>query len=103
MTAGAEHTAPGLDYLTGCLFDSSQTHGSITTYVFDVDKHREKFKESWAIERFGALWVNYLWIEEPPPTNGSGWSLNQMVCFIVGLRLEDKFGIFIFTDLFCPQ
>lgn len=76
LTAGAGHTtAHSLNYLTGCLFDSSQTHGSITTYVFDVDQHNEKYKESWAIERFGALWVNYLWIEEPPPTESTGNAL----------------------------
>lgn len=71
MTAGdADQSESGLNYLTGCLFDSSQHHGSIATYIFDVEKHQERYKESWAIDRFGALWINYLWIEEPPPSNG---------------------------------
>lgn len=73
LSSGVDNSIPGLNYLSGCLFDASQHHGSIATYVFDVEKHREKYKESWAIDRFGALWINYLWIEEPPPADSTGY------------------------------
>lgn len=69
----------GLDYLTNCLFDTSSHHGAISTHVFEYDKHCDKYKESWAVERFGALWINYLWIEEPPPQPTTGTWCNQGV------------------------
>ena len=71
MEGGVSGEKTGLTYMTGCLFDVSSHHSSISTYIFDYDKHCEKYKESWAIERFGVLWVNYLWIEEPPPPSAS--------------------------------
>jgi len=76
LSAGHLSKSSPLNYMTGCLFDTSSHHGSITTYIFDEATHSEKYKESWVMDRFGALWINYLWIEDPTPQPSAGRSLS---------------------------
>lgn len=84
LDAGKPVDDTGVNFLTGCLFDSSSHHGSITTYVFTQQEQSEKYKEVTVTNRFGALWINYLWIEEP--SNDPGGFL-PLPLIVTGLNI----------------
>ena len=33
----------------------------ISRYIYDGDKHQEIYTETFAMQRFGALWIDYLY------------------------------------------
>jgi len=68
---GLENPA-GLDDSTldsctkGSLFDddSAENKGTPTIYIFDEMKHAETYNESYALNRYGAFWMDYMFTAE---------------------------------------
>lgn len=46
----------------GSLFDteSAENKGTPTIYIFDELKHAEVYSESYALDRYGAFWLDYM-------------------------------------------
>ncbi|KAK3772280.1 hypothetical protein RRG08_039097 [Elysia crispata] len=56
----------GLDYLSNSLFDdmSWENRGQRTQHIVDGDQHRQVFTEQYALQRFGAFWLDQLYTME---------------------------------------
>ncbi|CAH1773157.1 unnamed protein product [Owenia fusiformis] len=60
-----EETKP-VNYLSNSLFDPNGAENQMTKhdYIFDTEKHLEKYTEHFALQRFGAFWLDYLYTME---------------------------------------
>lgn len=56
----------GLNYISNSLFDdvSWENRGQRAQHVVDGEEHRQIFTEQYALQRFGAFWVDSLYIYE---------------------------------------
>lgn len=65
--------------------------------MFTQEQQSEKFKESSVMSRFGALWINYLWIEEPSNDPGQCIAFSSIFSFVFE---SEVCTIFITAGLF---
>ncbi|GFO46200.1 vacuolar protein sorting-associated protein 13b [Plakobranchus ocellatus] len=58
----------GLDYLSNSLFDdmSWENRGQRSEHIVDGDQHRQVFTEQYALQRFGAFWLDQLYTMDKP-------------------------------------
>ncbi|GFR59584.1 vacuolar protein sorting-associated protein 13B [Elysia marginata] len=58
----------GLDYLSNSLFDdmSWENRGQRSQHIVDGDQHRQVFTEQYALQRFGAFWLDQLYTMDKP-------------------------------------
>ncbi len=58
-------------YNSGSLFDSggAENQSEKPQYVLDQQKYMERYTESYALQKFGAMWMDYLYTSEAIPTH----------------------------------
>lgn len=63
-----------VSYLSNSLFDamSYENQGHSAHYILDGDQHRQAYTEQFALQKFGAFWVDYLYTFEKPKKHVSG-------------------------------
>nr|XP_002741992.1 PREDICTED: vacuolar protein sorting-associated protein 13B-like [Saccoglossus kowalevskii] len=61
------------NYITGSLFDgeSPENNAERTMFIFDLEQHQMKYSESWALQRFGAFWLDYIFTMDVKDDEGS--------------------------------
>ena len=77
------------DCVAGSLFDvaSAENRGSPTIYVFDEFKHADIFTESYALSRFGAFWLDYLFTMKQLDTDDGRLKNYELELFVDVMRI----------------
>ena len=58
----------GLSYMTNSLFDPGglENQAEKPQFVLDQQQYMERFTESYALQKYGTLFMDYLYTAEPP-------------------------------------
>lgn len=79
FSSGSSDTDPGLkvvNFTTNSLFDpgGAENAGEKAEYIFDQEKHAQLYTETYGLHKYGALWMDYLYVMERNTENRAGSS-----------------------------
>ena len=84
ITSGTTDTDPNLkvmNFMTNSLFDPGgpENSGEPSELIFDQEKHQQTYTETYGLCKYGAFWMDYLFMMEPPENPPGAYQDNDIM------------------------